>query len=56
MLASALIPPITAPRDLVPRTAIVTLKLPATAARVTVKLANDAAEITQLNNAVPLQQ
>jgi len=53
-LATAPVPPIAAPRDLVPHIATVTLKVPAGAARVTVKLANDAAEITQLNNAVPL--
>ena len=53
-LATAPIPPISAPRDLVPHTATVSLKIPAGAARVTVKLAGDAAEITQLNNAVPL--
>ena len=53
-LATAPIPPITAPRDLVPHTATVSLRAPVGAARVTVKLGNGAAEITQLNNAVTL--
>jgi hypothetical protein len=53
-LATAPIPPITAPRDLVPHTATVSLKAPAGAVRVTVKLGNGAPEITQLNNAVAL--
>jgi hypothetical protein len=57
VIATAPIPPITAPRDLVPHTAGVTIKLPASSPagmRVTIKLANGAAEVTQLNNAVPL--
>ena len=53
-LTTAPIPPITAPRDLVPHITTVTLKAPTGAVRVSVKLAGDAAEITQLNNAVPL--
>ena len=53
-LATAPIPPITAPRDLVPHTATVTLKVPAGAARVAVKLAGETPEITRLNNVVAL--
>jgi hypothetical protein len=57
ILATAAIPAIPAPRDLTPRTANLSLrlaqKIPA-GALVRVKLAGGTAEITQLNNAVPL--
>jgi hypothetical protein len=57
LLATTAIPPIAAPRDLTPRTVDISLRLaqaiPA-GASVRVKLVGGAAEITQLNNAVPL--
>ena len=57
VLATAAIPAIAAPRDLTPRTADISLrlaeKIPA-GAWVRVRLAGGTAEITQLNNAVPL--
>jgi hypothetical protein len=56
VLASAPVPPLEAPLDLKPRTATVRLTLPAGAkgAIVRVALADGTAEVTQLNNAVPL--
>ena len=50
VLASAATPRLKAPRDLLPKTAVVKLTLPAGATRVRVAL--PAAEITQLNNSV----
>jgi hypothetical protein len=57
VLATAPIPPIAAPRDLVPHFAAVTLRLPSAPAsglRAKIRFANGAAEVTMLNNEVPL--
>jgi hypothetical protein len=58
VLASTPIPQLSAPRDLLPRTTQVVLKLakplPA-GASVRVRLADGTAEVTQLNNKVPLE-
>ncbi len=57
VLASAAIPPLAAPLDLLPKTAAVRLSIPAKAAgglSVRVALAGDAPEVTMLNNVVPL--
>jgi len=43
-----------APRDLLPKTAVVKLTLPAGAARVRIGLPDGTREITQLNNSVAL--
>jgi len=59
VLATTPIPPITAPRDLVPHTAAVTLRLPSAppqGIRAKIRLAGGAAEVTTLNNEVPLAQ
>jgi hypothetical protein len=57
-LATAAVPAIAAPRDLLPKTAQVRLSLPAgvaaTGLRVRVALAGNAPEITMLNNVVPV--
>jgi hypothetical protein len=54
VLARAATPPLKAPRDLSPKTAVVKLVLPAGAVRVRVSLPEGTPEITQLNNSVPL--
>ena len=53
-LATAAIPALAAPTDLVPRTATLRLALPRGAARVRVALPGDAPEVTLRNNLVPL--
>jgi hypothetical protein len=59
-LASASVPPLAAPTDLTPRTATVSLTLPAGAAgdgaSVRVALPDNAPEVTMLNNGVPLSR
>ena len=57
VVASAAIPPLEAPNDLTPRTTVVRLTAPGGATGLTarVALAGDAAEVTQLNNAVPVR-
>ena len=52
VLATATTPRLKAPRDLLPKTAVVKLTLPAGAARI--RVAMPSAEITQLNNTVAL--
>ncbi|MEG3150047.1 LamG-like jellyroll fold domain-containing protein [Sphingomonas sp. ZT3P38] len=54
VLATAPVPPLAAPLDLLPKTATVKLALPAGAVRVRVALAGGAAETTLLNNVVAL--
>ena len=54
VLARAATPPLQAPRDLLPKTAVVKLTLPAGAARVRIALPDGTREITQLNNSVAL--
>jgi hypothetical protein len=58
-VVQAAVPPLKAPLDLEPKTAVVALSLPAgfdaKGAQVRVSLAGDAPEITQRNNAVPLR-
>ena len=57
ILASAAVPPLAAPRDLLPKTAQVQLTMPPVAGaglRVRVTLAGNAPETTLLNNLVPL--
>ena len=58
LLARAALPPLKAPVDLKPKTAVVTLTLPTGAdprgARVRVALPDGVREVTQLNNVVPL--
>jgi len=59
VLAATPIPAITAPRDLVPHTAAVTLRLPSAppqGIRAKIRLASGAAEVTTLNNEVSLTQ
>lgn len=60
VVAQVAVPPLAAPIDLTPRTATVVLTLPAgidpAGVTVRVALADDAAEVTRLNNAVPLPQ
>ena len=59
VLATAPLPPLAAPRDLLPRTAQVRLAMPAgagTGLRVRVALAGNAPEITMLNNMVLLSR
>jgi hypothetical protein len=56
-LASVPVPPLAAPLDLLPRTAVVRLPIPARATgvlSVRVALADGGSEVTMLNNAVPL--
>jgi hypothetical protein len=53
-IARAATPPLKAPTDLKPKTAVVTLSLPAGAKRVRVSLPDGVAEVTQLNNEVAL--
>jgi hypothetical protein len=53
-LASAAIPAMEAPTDLLPKRAVVRVAFPAGAARIRVALPNDAPEVTQLNNEVAL--
>ena len=55
VLARAAVPPLEAPLDLKPRTAVVRLMLPRGAASVQVALPDDAPEVTRLNNTVPLR-
>ena len=54
ILASAATPPLKAPRDLLPKTAVVKLPLPTGAVGVRVSLPDGTREITQLNNSVAL--
>jgi hypothetical protein len=54
VLASAAVPPLAAPRDLLPRTTKVKLAVPAGAVRVRVALAGGAPETTLRNNVVAL--
>jgi len=54
VLATAALPPLAAPRDLRAKTATVTLALAKGAVAVRVALPGDAAEVTRLNNRVPL--
>jgi hypothetical protein len=54
VLARAATPPLQAPRDLVPKTAVVKLTLPTGAVRVRIALPDEIREITQLNNIVTL--
>jgi hypothetical protein len=59
VLGTAAVPPLAAPRDLLPKTAQVRLTMPAGASaglRVRVALAGGAPEITMLNNVVPLSK
>jgi hypothetical protein len=54
VLARAATPLLKAPRDLLPKTAVVKLALPAGAVRVRIALPDGTREITQLNNSVAL--
>jgi hypothetical protein len=54
VLATAPVPPLAAPLDLLPKTATLKLALPAGAVRVRVALAGAAPETTLLNNIVAL--